>query len=315
MNSRQIPMLAVARIARGASVSISVSVSVLLSVLAHADNCHAQEKASTAATARAPAKGAGGFEPKQAQPDRVLAPDVARSLKSNDYAQIRAALDEVRTVGKGAQSAPSQSVVPLLIDLLKRGLNVPLAEATLDTLGDVEGESASETIAWHARHQSPVVRRAAVRALGHTKGPFAVKALERALSDSDSAVRASAASSLGSLKAHDALRSLYSALEHKVVEAAASIGQLCREDECEALAAKLGALPFDVVTSGLDQVLFRPGAEVSDDAKVKVIGRVRELGTPEAHAFLRDVKKRGTTFSPRLKQALDPGTVATGGQK
>lgn len=268
-----------------------------------------------AAYAQSPSKGAAAAKPKgpkggAAEPQIALAPDVATRLKSTDEAQIRAALDDVRTVGKGAQSA-----VPLLVDLLKRGLTAPLAEATLDTLGDVEGEASSDTVAWYTHHHAPAVRRAAVKALGHTKGPAAVKALRHALADGDPGVRGSAASALGALKARDAVPELFVALDHRVVEAAAAIGQLCKDDECDKLATKLGSLPFDVVTSGLDQMLFRPSAEVSDDAKVKVVGRIRELGTPDANKFLRDVQKRGGGFSPRVKQAIEQGILATGGQK
>ena len=96
------------------------------------------------------------------------------------------------------------------------------------------------------------------------------------------------------------------------METAASIGQLCAGSECERLAGKLGSVPFDVVTSGLDQVMFRPAADVSDDVKVKIVGRVRELGTAEGNRFLRDVQgKWPATWSARVKQAIDQGVIAT----
>src|SRR4029077_15991030 len=100
----------------------------------------------------------------------------------------------------------------------------------------------------------------------------------------------------------------------RVGEAAASIGQICAPTECDKLAGKLGKLPFDVVGGGLDQVLFRPPAEINDDEKVKMVGRVRELGTPEANKFLRDVQTRWrTTWAPRIRQAIDQGVHATRG--
>ena len=139
-------------------------------------------------------------------------------------------------------------------------------------------------------------------------------ALRHALSDDDAAVRGLAATGLGSLKAKDAVRDLFVALDHKVSEASASIGQLCAPAECDELVGKLGKLPFDVVTGGLDQVLFRPPTEVDDDEKVKMVGHVRELGTAEANRFLKDVQKRWpATWSPRVKQAIDQGVLATGG--
>jgi HEAT repeat protein len=153
-----------------------------------------------------------------------------------------------------------------------------------------------------------------VKALARTKGPDAERALRRALSDQDAAVRGLAATGLGTLRATDAVRDLFTALDHKVGEAAASIGQICAPAECDELSNHLGKLPFDVVTGGLDQVLFRPPAEIDDDQKVKLVGRVRELGTAEANHFLKDVQSRWPkSWSPRVKQAIDQGVLATGG--
>jgi hypothetical protein len=68
------------------------------------------------------------------------------------------------------------------------------------------------------------------------------------------------------------------------------------------------------MTGGLDQILFRPTAEVDDDAKVKLVGRVRELGTAEGNKFLRDVQARWPKGgSARVKQAIDAGVQATAG--
>jgi HEAT repeat protein len=242
-------------------------------------------------------------------PHVALGPGVAQKLKSGDANVVKGALDEARLAGKGAAS-----VAPIIADLLQKGMPYPLTEAALDTLGDIEAESASATIAWYTHHRDPVIRRAAVKSLIHTKGPAATKALRASLSDGDAVVRGSAATGLGALKAKEAVADLFVALDHRVNEAAASIGQLCSPAECDALLGRMGKLPFDVVTSGLDPILFRPTAEVSDDAKIKVIGRVRELGTAEANRFLRDVQKRWpTTWSQRIKQSIDQAVLATAG--
>ena len=107
---------------------------------------------------------------------------------------------------------------------------------------------------------------------------------------------------------------LFVALDHKVPESARSIGLLCTGDECDKLAAKLGSQPFAVVTSGLEPALLRFSDDLPDDLKVKIVARVRELGTGEANRFLRDVQakwpKRG---SLRLKQAIDQAVLATSG--
>jgi hypothetical protein len=115
------------------------------------------------------------------------------------------------------------------------------------------------------------------------------------------------------MKAKEVVGDLFVALEHKVSEAAASIGQLCSGPECDRLAAKLGSVPFDVVTSGLDQVLFRSAKDVPDELKIKIVGRVREMGTGEANRFLRDVQGRWPKKdgAPKVKQSLDQAVLAT----
>jgi HEAT repeat protein len=236
-----------------------------------------------------------------------LAPGALDKLRSGDEAAIKAALDDARMAGKGAQSAAGP-----IADLLERGMTSDLTVAAIDTLGDIEAESSSNAIAWYAVHRNAAIRQAAVKALARTKGPLAVSSLRRALSDGDAVVRGMAATGLGALKAKEAVKDLFVALDHKVGEAAASIGQLCTFAECDELVGKLGKLPFDIVTGGLDQILFRPAAEIDDDQKVKLVGRVRELGTGEVNKFLRDVQKRWpAAWSPRVKQAIDQAVLAT----
>ena len=117
-----------------------------------------------------------------------------------------------------------------------------------------------------------------------------------------------------SLKARETVPELFIALDHRVNEAAASIGQLCNMEQCEQLAGRVGKVPFDVMTGGLDPVLFRPAAEINDDAKVKIVGRIRELGTMEGNKFLRDVQKRWPeNGSKRVRQAIDQAVLATSG--
>ncbi len=238
-----------------------------------------------------------------------LRADALKRLRSTDPAEVKGALDEVRTSARAGAPA-----APVIVELLEQGLTPSLAQAAIDTLGDTESEAGSAALGWYARHRNVELRRAAVQALSRTRGPVAVKALRQALSDPDPNVRGLAATGLGSMKAKETVGDLFVALDHKVPEAAASIGQLCAGNECERLASKLGSVPFDVVTSGLDQVLFRPPADVSDDIKVKIVGRVRELGTGEANRFLRSVQgKWPKTWSPRVKQAIDQGVIATSG--
>ena len=240
-------------------------------------------------------------------PSARLPPGTLEKLRSADEATVRAALDDVRTTGTGAQAA-----APVIAELLNHGLTSDLTIAAIDTLGDVQAESSSPAIAWYAAHRNVRVRQAAVKALARTKGAAAVAGLRHALSDGDETVRGMAATGLGSLKAKDAVTDLFVALDHRIGEAAASIGQLCDPAQCEELAGKLGKLPFDIVTGGLDQVLFRAPSEIDEDEKVKLVGRVRELGTAEGNRFLRDVQKRWPPdWSKRVKLAIDQGVQAT----
>jgi HEAT repeat protein len=238
-----------------------------------------------------------------------LPADVLRRLHSDDPAVVKGALNAVRTSARAG--AP---LAPTIAEMLEHGLSPQLTQAAIDTLGDLESEAGSPALAWYAEHRTVELRRAAIQALARTRGPVAVKALRGALSGPDPRSRGLAATGLGSLKARDAVPDLFAALDHKVPEAAVSIGQLCAGDDCDRLAAKLGSVPFDVVTSGLDQVVFRPASEVSDDIKIKIVGRVRELGTGESNRFLRSVQgKWPRDWSQRVKQSIDQAVIATSG--
>jgi len=233
--------------------------------------------------------------------------DTIKRLKASDPKQVKAALDDVRMAGK--DGAPA---VPAIVEVLRAGLDPTLTQAAIETLADTENEGASDALASYARHRNVVLRRAAVQALAKTRGATATKALRASLSDADAAVRGTSATALGGMAAKDAVDDLFVALDHKVAEAAASIGQLCAAQQCDRLASKLGSVPFDVVTSGLDQILFRTGKDVNDDLKVKIVGRVRELGTAEANRFLRDAQgKWPAGGSQRVKQAIDQAVLAT----
>jgi hypothetical protein len=228
-------------------------------------------------------------------------------LKSGDAGKIRGALDEVRLAGK----AGARFTTPI-VALLKKGMTAPLTQAAIDTLGDIEAQPASPTIAEYMQHRDKRVRQSAAKALAKTKGPAAVKALVKALSDQDAMVRGVAANALGQMKAKTSVPDLFLALDHRVNEAAPSIGMLCAPADCEKLSARIGKIPFDVVSAGIEQALFR--TDVPDDTKIKLVGRIRELGTQEANKFLREtLKKWPAKGSARIKQALDQAVQATGG--
>jgi HEAT repeat protein len=269
----------------------------LASVMLFGPAASAETGNAHAAAERAAA--AGAFVP--------LPADTVKRLKSSDAAQVKSALDDVRVSGKAGAAA-----VPTIVERLRAGLTPALTLAAIETLGDTESETATDILAWYSHHRNVEIRRNAIQSLARTKGTQAVTALRNALSDPDPAVRGLSATALGDMRAKDAVPALFAALEHNVPEAAAAIGELCYDTDCERLAAKIGHMPFDVVTSGLDEVLLRPPVDVKDDIKMKIVGRVREMGTAEANRFLKGVQTRWPTrASARVKQAIDQAVIAT----
>jgi HEAT repeat protein len=236
---------------------------------------------------------------------------LTEKLKSADPVEVEAALSEAKAAGKGAGP-----LAPFIEDVLRRGAPGELAALALDALGAIGSETSAPAIAPYARHRSPETRKKALAALSRTGGSLAVATLRAALSDPDAAVRGIAASGLGALKGKEAVQDLFTALDHDVVEAAASIGQLCVPDECEKLAGKLSKLGLDVMTSAFDAIVFRPAAEIPDEAKIRIVERVRDLRTAEANKYLRDVQSRWPkSDSVRVRQALEQAVAATAGAK
>jgi len=241
----------------------------------------------------------------------VNVPALAAKLKSDDPAVVQQALEEAKAAGKGA--APLTRAIE---ELLLRGTSPEIDALALSTLGQVGGPASADVILPYARHRSPELRKKALLALVKIGSGATVGALRAALSDPDPGVRGVAASGLGTIKGREAIDDLFRALDHQVTEAAASIGQLCTVDECEKLAAKTGVFGLDVMTSGFDQILFRPIVEIPDDEKLKIVGRVRELGTQEANKYLRDLQGRWPEKgSPRVRQALEQAVLATSGSR
>jgi HEAT repeat protein len=250
--------------------------------------------------------GWGDRAPGAPKPLVPLAGDAIKRLKSGDPARIKSGLGDVRSSAKAGAPA-----VPAIADLLGEGLSLSLTLTALETLAETESEAASAAIAPYARHRNVALRRAAVSALARTRGPAAVQTLRAALADPDPEVRGLAATGLGALDVADAVPDLFVALDHRVNEAAESIGLLCSIRQCDELSSRVGRVSFEVLTAGLGPMLLRASG-VDDDAKVNAIARVRELGTADANQFLADVQGRLCAVSQRVKQALDQAVLAAG---
>lgn len=233
---------------------------------------------------------------------------VAEKLGSKDPAVVAEGLALAKAGG-----AAAASVVPSIEDLLRRGATQAVTKAAIEALGAIGATSSSAVLRSYLRHRTPEVRRAAVRALGGTKGPEAIAAFKEGLRMDDGMVRGFSATGLGNLGAGDALGDLFLALDHNVTEAAAAIGQLCAPADCEKFAEKTGKIGFDVMTSGFDPILFRT-PPLPEEAMIKLVGRLRELGTPEAARYLADVKERWpANGSKKVKQALESAVTSIPG--
>lgn len=228
------------------------------------------------------------------------------ALESGDESRIIEALGRIA-------KAKDESAVPLVAALIRTGSSKTVMAKAFEVSGVLEASDLSAPIAPYLRHRDQELRRAAAKTLIKTKGEHAVKALRRGLRSSDGVVRGLSATGLGTLKAEAALPDLFSALDRNVLEAAAAIGQICKPDACGKLLDRLGKTPFDVMTSGLDQILFRDPKAMPDDEKMRIVGQLRELGTAQAGKYLASVAERWPEdWSQRIKKALDAAVKATG---
>lgn len=241
----------------------------------------------------------------QAKLDAVA---LKKQLESQDPAEVRAALEQIRAAGKAAKP-----LAPTLSGLLTRGTSAALLPLLIEATGAVEEPSTSAALAPYLRHRAPAVRQAAVKALARTKGPDAITAMRRGLRSQDPVVRGVSASALGDLGAKEALPELLRAFDQRVLEAAVSIGQLCEGASCDEFLKRLGKVRFDVMTAGLDQLLFRPASSMTDEAKLMVVAKLRALGTAEVSRYLTEVAERWPKgYSARVKQALLEAAKAAG---
>ena len=253
-------------------------------------------------------------KPKQADKTKAEGPrlDVA-ALRKQLAGSEQDVIAALTTIGDSG----SKDGVPLVEEVLARGGNEKIIDEALKAAGKLKAPALSTAVAPYVQHRSPDIRRGAARALVKTKGPAAVAALSKALRSEDAAVRGTAASGLGELGARESIKDLFNAFDHGVPEAAAAIGQLCTPAECEDFATRTLKVTFDVMQTGFDQILFRPASEIPDDDKIKLVGRMRELGTVEVGKYLADVGERWPKdWSKKVKQAIDSAAhAAAGGAK
>jgi hypothetical protein len=211
-----------------------------------------------------------------------------RALESGSEAEKLAALAELAQAPK--PSAPAAS--GLVNELLGRGASAAVLEKALEAEQKLAQPSSSPFIVPYVKHRNAALRRAAASALAATGGPTAVTALRSLLRGNDPALRRHAASALAGLGATEAVGDLFAVLGKDVPEAAGAIGALCKPDDCRRFADLLGKLPFDVMETGLEPILLRPEAQVSEPEKLELLERLRKLQTQEVSVFLKTVLAR-----------------------
>jgi HEAT repeat protein len=274
---------ALAHLSRSALVGSLLTVGALVVAAPDAEAQPAKGKASPPP--------AGKLDPKRARvsaPRRAQAEAIARTLAGGEPSKQAAALAEVTTL---TEAELVSMLAPAVERLLRAGSTAEVSKAAIEALGALGSPSSAPVLADYLRHRAPELRRASARALTRLRGPEAVAAMRDGLRSVDGQVRGFAATGLGAAGATEALGELFTALDRGVPEAAASIGQLCAADDCKKLVARLGAIGFDVMTSGLDPMLFR-ATSLPEDQQVEIVVKVRSLGTKEAQSYLADVQKR-----------------------
>ena len=243
------------------------------------------------------------------QAEKLDVEELRQDLASRQESRVLGALGLVK-------SAPAQAkeLTPDVERLLTKGTTLKISLNALRVLGDLGDVRSSKTIAPYVRHRSPNVRQTAASALLKTKGPAAIATLRAALRAPDPEVRNIAARGLGSLGAKEALADLFQALDHRVFAASVSIGRLCGPAECMEFMGRLGKLQLGVITSGTDEILFRPASEIDEKTKLDVIQRIAALRTLPATEYLIEVYKRWPKdASPSLKKALGDAIEDNGG--
>jgi HEAT repeat protein len=246
---------------------------------------------------------------------RPTSPEVARRLE-----RLRLQLDgqEPSAVAAALESIGTerfQEAAPVLGDFINRGATPELIAGAVKSAGALKATELLPIVAPLIAHRDKEVRRRVVEALALTGGPDAIAALRRGLRGPDAAVRGAASSALGDLHAVEALPDLFKAFERNVGEAASAIGQVCDAAACRKFADTLGRSPFDLVTSGFDQIFFRPSREVPEEVKIEILQKLAALQTNEVNKYLAELEKRSLDeWSPKLRKALDRAVKQTGGR-
>src|SRR5690606_8413506 len=210
--------------------------------------------------------------------------------------------------------APGKELAVDAEQLLSKGTTLKITLNALRVLVSLGEQRSSKVIALYVQHRTGSVRQTAASSLVQTWGPDAGSTLKRELRGPNARVRNIAARGLGTLGARETLGDLFDALDHRVYAAAVSIGKLCAPSQCMKFMEGLKRLQLEVITSGTDEILFRPEGEVDEKTKLAIIESLGGLRTQPATQYLIDVYKRWPQEgSKTLKTALRDTVEDNGG--
>lgn len=204
--------------------------------------------------------------------------EIAGRLSSPDADQVREAIDLLSVIDH-------PSVVPHLATLLRSGRSDEVTDHALTALRGLAHASSIDVLVEFTHHRRARARRLAYQALAAIEDRRVPPLLEQGLRDSDRNVRATVARSLGEIGATGSVDTLFVAFDRGVVEAAISIGKLGDRRSLTRFNDHLGRMPLSVMLSGYGEYLRR--ADIPDEVKIDVIGRLGEVSGPMVRAFLQ----------------------------
>jgi HEAT repeat protein len=197
----------------------------------------------------------------------------------------------------------TKDAVEPLATRIRQGLPADLLDQAITTLMALSQPNAGPILFELAAHRRPEIRLRAVEAIAATNPPGAEQALIAGLSDSDTKVRSAAATGLGEIGTKNSLEKLFLALDRGNFEASGAIGKIVAPGDVKRLVGYLGQLPFHSLGPALAQVLQRK--DVPENAKLEIVVRLEEVGTPEVKGYLGDlVSSAGEALTPTVSRAL-----------
>jgi HEAT repeat protein len=263
----------------------------------------AKAAAKTGGTKEAADPKAKPVKAKKTKPEAKLDPKTAAAVEqarklmaSSEREQVEAGIQSLGLLGGAA-------AVPPLVERIERGLPPELLEAAVVTLMALAQPEAGPVLYELSTHRRPEIRLRALEAISATRPAGAESALVAALSDSDAKVRAAAATALGELHAAGAMEKLFLALDRGNMEASGAIGKVVPASDVKRLLGYLGQIPLHSLGPALSEVLQRK--DVPEAAKLEIVARLEEVGTPEVKGYLNDLlASAGDALPEKLNRAM-----------